>query len=292
MVDEVAARFASSPALQRDGLVAADDCRREAARLIADLARQPRGWVATASAAELEPGLVDRVRASAERRARGEPLAYVTGLAGFRALELAVDPRVLIPRPETEQLVELALARTPEGGIVVDIGTGSGAIALSLAAEGAARTVIGTDLSVDALAVAEANGERLAPRARERLVWRQGSLLAPLVGERGTIDVLVSNPPYIAEDELRALPASVRDWEPPVALVSGRDGMTAAWELIDRAPAFLSEGGWMLLELDTRRLALAARRARDAGGYDSVEVVRDLFGRDRFLVARRRRGSL
>lgn len=282
LCEAVAARLAASPAWQRDG----GDARREAGWLVADLLGQPRGWVVMARQTPLDALHVERIRHAAERRALGEPLAYVTGRAGFRRLDLQVDARVLIPRPETEQLVDLVLERLPAGGVVVDVGTGSGAIALAVATEGAAGRIVATDASSDALAVARGNAAALGP-AGAAVEWRAGSLLAPLADLAGTVDVLVSNPPYIAEPELEALPASVRDWEPALALVSGRDGLTAARELIAGAPALLREGGWLLLELDHRRVAQAGSLASDAAVYDSVAVIVDAYGRDRFLAARR-----
>jgi release factor glutamine methyltransferase len=288
LVGAITEQFAQSPALRADGV---DDPRREATWLVADLLGQPRSWPRLAPERPLAASQIAALTAGAARRARGEPLAYVTGRAGFRTLELRVDSRVLIPRPETEQLVELALARLPEGGTAVDVGTGSGAIALALAVEGRPARVVGTDLSLDALAVARENGQQLSAQLVTPVEWRAGASLAPLNDLRGQVDLLVSNPPYISADAMERLPASVRSWEPPTALVSGRDGLGVARELIAGAPALLRGGGWLMLELDSVHLSEAMRLACDGPVYDSVAVVRDQFGRDRFLVARLRATS-
>jgi release factor glutamine methyltransferase len=228
-----------------------------------------------------------RIEAAARRRIAGEPLAYTVGTAPFRHLVLAVDARVLIPRPETEVVVEAALevtARRP-GGIAVDIGTGSGAIAISLATEGQFDQVIATDISNDALAVASANAQRLG--VSDRIHFRAGADLAPLTElprSGAQARVVVSNPPYIAYDEAAALPASVRDWEPAVALFADDRGMARYQALLAGAPAILEPGGWIVLEVDATRAAETAALARQYG-YAHVALRKDLAGRDRVLLA-------
>jgi release factor glutamine methyltransferase len=218
-------------------------------------------------------------RRAVERRAAGEPLAHVTGTMQFRHLTLASDRRALIPRPETEGLVDLALARVTEG-CAADIGTGSGCIALALAAEGAFELVVGIDRSPDALALARWNREWTGlPVA---LV--QGDLCAPLA-PRG-YDLIVSNPPYLTEAEHAALDPAVRDWEPAEALASGADGLDATRRLLAQALRPLRPGGWLVIELDGARAAQAEVLAREAG-WEFVEVHEDLFGRARYLAARR-----
>ena len=215
-------------------------------------------------------------------------MQYAVGQAAFRHLTLDVDERVLIPRPETERLVDLVLDRLRDapGGIVVDVGTGSGAIALALASEGRADTVIGTDISLDALAVARANVVLCAQVLRTPVELRAGSLLGA-VPER-PLRAVVSNPPYISWDERDALPASVRDWEPAVALYSDGDGMDTSARLVRDAGAALERGGLLALEVDMRRASLVAELVATDGAYDQVQVVLDLTGRERFVVARRR----
>lgn len=215
------------------------------------------------------------------------PQQYAEGRAYFRHLELNVDERVLIPRPETEVVVDWALRLAGAGGgTAVDIGTGSGAIALSLALEGAFDRVIATDVSADAIDVARDNYARVRPRLRTTVELRHGSFLAPVAGVGARL--LVSNPPYIAAGELASLPANVRGWEPPAALVSGEDGMAATTTIIEGAHRVLAPGGWLVLETDSTRAKAAERVMRAAGRYADIAVHADLTGRDRVLVGRLR----
>lgn len=213
------------------------------------------------------------------RRAAGEPLQYVTGVAGFRRLTLRCDRRALIPRPETEGLVDLLLARVGQGA-VADVGTGSGCLALSLAQEGRFTTVIALDRSPEALALARWNAEGLALDVE--LV--QGDLLEPLGSE--SLDALVSNPPYLTTGEYLGLDSAVRSWEPRDALDAGADGMLALDRLLADARRVLRPRGCMALELDARRASATAVRARELG-WAEVSLHTDLFGRDRYLLARR-----
>jgi release factor glutamine methyltransferase len=261
---------------------------REARELLAALHDMPRHWPVVESARRVTGDEWTRAIRAAGRRAEGAPLQYAVGQACFRHLTLDVDERVLIPRPETEQLVDVVLdaLRDDPGGIVVDVGTGSGAIALALASEGRAERVIGTDVSLDALAVARANVVRCAPVLRAPVELRAGSLLGS-VHER-PLRAVVSNPPYISWDERDALPASVRDWEPAVALFSDADGMAITARLVREAGSALGAGGLLALEVDARRASLAAELVATDGAYEQVQVVLDLTGRERFVVARRR----
>jgi release factor glutamine methyltransferase len=215
-------------------------------------------------------------------------MAYAVGRAAFRHLTLDVDERVLIPRPETEVLVDLVLEAIerdgPRGGIAVDVGTGSGAIALALATEGGAlfSTVIGTDVSTDALAVAAGNGKNVGAAVE----WRKGAGLAP-VRELG-VAAVVSNPPYISADEAWALPAAVRAWEPPVALVSGPEGLDATRVIVREAGDVLVAGGLLALEIDIRRATQVVQILEADGRYGDVRVRPDLTERERFVIARRR----
>jgi release factor glutamine methyltransferase len=276
-----ALRAAVADALR--GIVAEPD--GEARELLASLHDAPSSWAVTHATRAVTDAEVTRALDAAARRARGMPLAYATTRAAFRHLWLHVDPRVLIPRPETEQLVDLALARLPAGGTVADVGTGSGAIALSLAREGHAARVIATDLSPDALDVARANHAAVARAGDAPLDFRAGDLCAPLAGE--TLDLLVANPPYVPLDDAPHLDAGVRDWEPTLALFGGDDGTRVVSRLVAEAAGVLRPGGWLLVEIDARG-GPAALAACAAGGWDACAVVPDHFGRDRFLVARRR----
>ena len=216
------------------------------------------------------------------RRAAGEPLAYVTGWTGFRHLELRVDRRVLIPRPETEGLVDLLLERQAIGR-VADVGTGSGCLALALADEGDFIAVHAVDLSEEALALAQGNAREAGLPVRFHL----GDLCAPLVGL--DLDAIVSNPPYLTSAEYDRLDPSVKAWEPAGALVSGDDGLRETRRLLDEARGVLHPAGWLVLELDCNRAAECAALARHFG-WAAVEVHQDLFGRDRYLTARRSEG--
>jgi len=268
------------------GVLARPDA--EARELLAALLDQRRSWPSLNPATSIDGLLRDRALAAAAKRMRGAPLAYCVGTASFRHLTLEVDERVLIPRAETEQLVDVAmsLVDVPGGGVAVDVGTGSGAIALSLATEATFDRVIATDLSMDALGVARRNAERLSHSLRTTVEFRHGSLMAPVDDVRPRL--VVSNPPYIANPEAAALPSSVRDWEPPVALLSGEDGLRATARLVREAAERLIPGGALALEIDPRRAAAVGELAARDGRLTDVEVLRDLTGRERFVVARRK----
>ena len=221
---------------------------------------------------------------------QGAPFAYAVGRAWFRHLTLEVDERVLIPRQETEVLIDEILRMVvpsggPLAGVAVDIGTGSGAIALALASEGVFSRVIATDVSRDALDVARRNATLSASVLRCPVEFRHGSLLAPLAGV--VASVVVSNPPYIAFSEASALPASVRDWEPALALVSDDGGMAATAAIVREAAAILEPGGVLALEVDARRASLVGELLLVDARYRDVAVRLDLTGRERFVVARR-----
>jgi release factor glutamine methyltransferase len=262
-----------------------EDAKREAGDIIAAVNDAPRFWALLHEFDVVSASVADRCRKAAQHRSSGAPFAYAVGRSAFRHLTLDVDERVLIPRQETELLVDEVLAREATG-LAIDIGTGSGAIALALASEGRFERVIGTDVSSGAVAVARANGVRLASQLTAAVEWREGSLLAPVAGERAR--VLVSNPPYISFDEAPALPESVRDWEPPFALYSAAGGMAITSSIIRGAPDVLVPGGLLVMELDSRRASLAAELALACGRYRDVSVRFDLTGRERFLIARRK----
>jgi release factor glutamine methyltransferase len=222
-----------------------------------------------------------------ERRLTGEPLQYVLGRWAFRVLDLYLDQRVLIPRPETELLAQMALeeCRRLEARLVVDLGTGSGAIALALAVEWSGVEVWATDSSPDALAVAGANVERLGPMgAGVRLA--QGSWYEALPPElAGAVDVVVSNPPYVAEFEVEDLPDEVRRWEPMTALVSGPTGLEDIERVVAEALGWLARPGSLLVEIAPHQAAEVEAMAL-ATGFGSAAIWPDLAGRDRILLAR------
>lgn len=224
-----------------------------------------------------------------ERRDRGEPLQYVIGRWGFRRLDLMVDRRVLIPRPETEQVVEWALdeARALHRSdlAVADLGTGSGAIALSLAVElGPDVTEVwATDVSTDALDVTQANLAGIGTWAAPRVRVAEGSWWAALPENlAGRLHVVVSNPPYVADDE--PLPSEVESFEPALALRAGRDGLDAIRAIVAGAPRWLGRPGVLVVELAPGQAAVAVELAHAAGAA-RAEIRTDLAGRDRALVA-------
>jgi release factor glutamine methyltransferase len=259
----------------------------EAREIVAGLYDAPRFWPLMNGGTEVDGATLARANAAADKRLSGAPLAYAIGRAAFRHLVLDVDERVLIPRPETEQLVDLVLEATAgaTGGVAIDVGTGSGAIALALATEGNFARVYGTDISLDALAVARHNAAAVASSLRAPVELLGGSLLAPLADVRAR--AVVSNPPYIAMGEALALPASVRDWEPAVALFSGADGMSATARLVREAADVLEPGGVFAIEVDVRRASLVAEMASREHRFAEVRVELDLTGRERFVLARR-----
>jgi len=218
----------------------------------------------------LEPDEARAFQALAARRRAREPVAYILGRKGFRTIELAVDPRVLVPRPETEHVVEAALG-LPRGARVADVGTGSGAIALALKAERPDLAVVATDVSADALEVARANARRLGLEVE--LV--EGDLLAPVAGP---LDAVVSNPPYVAVTD--ALPPDVRLHEPAQALMASPDGL----EVIRRLVAAAAGVPFLAVEVGAGQ----ARAVADLmAGWPRVETVRDLAGHERVVVGRR-----
>jgi release factor glutamine methyltransferase len=216
-----------------------------------------------------------------ERRATGEPLAYIVGRRDFWSLRLTVTPAVLVPRPETELLVERALAlRHEEFGRVVDLGTGSGAIALTLASEQPGWQVAATDVSEEALAIARANADSLDLK---RVQFLHGSWFEPLAGR--TFDLIVSNPPYVAADDPAMQDPALRH-EPRGALTPGADAMASLRAIIESAPDYLERDGWLLLEHGSDQAAEVARELV-ARGLRHVRSHRDLAGHERMTEAQR-----
>ena len=250
---------------------ACDDCAR--ALLYAELDR------------ELNDEQTAAFDANVSRREQREPLAYILGEWGFRRLTLKTDPRALIPRPETEIVVERALdhIRDVEEPSVLDVGTGTGAIALAIADESPAARVTAVDVSPDALALARENLELTGVNGRVRLVEHD---LTSGLGD-GNFDLVVSNPPYVEPEELLTLQPEVRDWEPHVALVA-----SGATEAVARAATqALRPGGWLVLET----AACSGERVRsllNELGYDHVTITPDLAGRDRVVEGKWRDGRL
>jgi release factor glutamine methyltransferase len=231
---------------------------------------------------------LERFRSLVRRRLRHEPLQYILGRTRFRQVELLVDRRVLIPRPETEVLVGevLAWVKSRPGSELraLDLGTGSGAIALSLAGEGALH-VVATDISADALDLARSNAERLDLQGR--VEFRLGSLWQP-IGSDEQFDIIASNPPYVGESERDSLAPEVREWEPAVALFSEADGLGVLRQIVAQAASYLRPGGLLALEIGASQAAQTTELIGADERYCSTRVLRDLAGRERVLLAETR----
>ncbi len=225
------------------------------------------------------------------RRYRREPLQYITGKQEFWGLEFIVTPDVLIPRPETELLVESAIEivkGADHRATIVDLCTGSGCIAISLAAEIKNAVIFATDTSEQALAVARENARRHG--VSDRIRFLPGDLFDPL-GEldiRSSVDIITANPPYIPSGDLPALQPEVRDYEPAVALVAGPDGTEIQRNIIGNAPAFLTARGVLAMEMGMGQAGALRAAAEETGSYASVEIHKDLAGIDRVIIARKK----
>ena len=257
------------------------DARHEAEHLLLHVLERDRAWLFAHGDDPLPAAEAAAFDVLLTRRAAGEPLAYLLGRRGFWTLDLQVSPATLIPRPETERLVELALERLPDDRPlrIADLGTGSGAIAQALASERPLVQVVATDVSEEALHIAQANAgaNRIA-----NVAFRRGSWLAPLAGER--FDLIASNPPYIADADPHLVQGDLR-FEPPTALSSGADGLDAIREIVALAPSHLVLGGWLLLEHGWDQ-GEVIRALLIAAGFVDVATETDLEQRDRVTLGR------
>lgn len=226
-----------------------------------------------------------RCRPLLKRRAAREPLQYVLGSAPFRNLSLEVDPRVAIPRPETEFFLDVLVRMAGRDRVfdaALDVGTGSGAIAIALSHEGLARSITATDLAPDALAVA---GRNAAACGCPGVRFREGSLLEPVADS--SFDLVLSNPPYLSDAEWRSAEPEVRDWEPRHAMVADENGMALIRDLVGRVAEVLRPDGWFGLEVGCTQTAAVAELLRGTGAFRRVAVHDDLAGRPRYVFARR-----
>ncbi|MFI5177239.1 MAG: peptide chain release factor N(5)-glutamine methyltransferase [Vicinamibacterales bacterium] len=268
-----------------------DDSRRDAVVL----ARWRLGWTAAQWLArasnEAPAGFEADLAPFIDRRARGEPVAYITGEREFFGRAFRVTPDVLIPRPETELVVEDALARLESSGtgaadrarpVIVDVGTGSGCLAVTLALERPAARVVATDISDAALDVARDNARRLGA---ERIEFRPGSLLA---GVGTPVDLIVSNPPYVATADRASLPVDVVSYEPASALFGGDDGLDVMRGLVPTAAAALRPGGWLVMEIGLGQAVAVERLLEAGGGWTSIRIRPDLQQIPRVVAARKR----
>lgn len=261
-----------------------DRAQRDAETLLLHVLDKSRSWLLAHGDDEVPECGSARYVELLERRYLGEPIQYITGETEFYGLPFRVTRDVLIPRPETEHVVEkaVALARTFHQPRIVDVGTGSGAIAVALARHLSNAQITAIDLSPKALDIAKENALRNG--LRERIRFLEGNLLAPVVDER--FDILVSNPPYVAESERSTLAVEVRDYEPEMALFAGEDGLNVYRCLIPAARNALVPGGRIVLEIGCGQAeSIAALFA--AAGFDAIEFMPDLQGIPRVASARR-----
>lgn len=254
----------------------------DAELLLAHALAKSRSWLFAHATDRVGQGAHANFLSLLQRRVAGEPVAYLIGSQGFWTLDLQVGPATLVPRPETEVLVELGLARIPADAAVrvADLGTGSGAIALSIAKERPCAKVVATDASPEALEVARANATR---NHIGNVEFRCGNWLEPLAGER--FELIASNPPYIADGDPHLQQGDLR-FEPAMALSCGPDGLNAIRMIVAGAPAHLHAGGWLLLEHGWEQ-GDAVRRLLVDAGFIEVTTMRDLENRERVSLGRR-----
>ncbi len=273
-------------ALLRDAGIA--NAVREADWLLASVLDMPAHVLIVEGARSVAARQAEQVRSLLKRRAAHEPLQYLLGTQEFRGLDIAVTPDVLIPRPETELLVEEAL-RAASGiaePVMADVGTGSGCIAVAIACERPDATVYALDLSGGALAVARSNATRHGACGRIRFI--RADLLGAFNGTAAEIfDVFVSNPPYIPEQDVEKLQPEVARYEPRAALAAGPDGLAFYRRLLRETPPLLKPGGRLIMELGYGQAEAVTHLARQDGAFDSVECRKDAAGIDRVLLARR-----
>ena len=262
------------------------EARREAASLIEHLTGRDRTFLITHAESGLASADVRRLRALVERRAAGEPLQYITGRQDFYGLDFEVTPDVLIPRPETELLVETALEllADTEHPRICDVGTGSGCIPISILHERTDAQAVGLDLSLPALGVAARNA--LRHHVRERLSLVASDCLAAIDAGRARFSMLVSNPPYITEDAFSDLQREVRDHEPRLALTPGGDGLGIIRRLIKDAPGFLETGGHFLMEIGFDQQE-AVRALIDSRVWELLDIHKDLQGIPRIVALKK-----
>ena len=264
------------------GELSGDESAREVELLLSHALRRDRAWLRAHADDPLAAEDAVQFHALLLRRTAGEPLAYIIGRREFWSLDFTVTPDVLIPRPETELLIEFALQRIPQNAQadIADLGTGSGAIALALAHERPQARVLATDASSAALMVARGNAERLGIRNVE---FVRGDWCAGLAERK--FDLIVSNPPYIADGDTHLAQGDLR-FEPRTALASGADGLDAIRAIVRDAPAHLKPGGWLLLEHGYDQGA-PVRRLLEKCGFVEVFTALDLEGRERVSGGRR-----
>lgn len=237
----------------------------------------------------VSPDVRARIEALVARRVAREPLQYLLGTQEFCGLEFSVSPAVLIPRPETELLIQYIVGHVHalSEATIVDVGTGSGCVAITLAARLKGRRILAIDRSPEALEVAQRNAVRHA--VRDRIEWLEGDLLAPLRERQvaDTIDVIVSNPPYISESDWAGLEPEVRVFEPRMALIGGAQGTEFHERLLRESREFLAPGGLLIMEIGVGQAATVRQFAEQIGGYTALRIIEDAAGIERVVMAQR-----
>lgn len=266
--------------LQKCGV---ENYRTEAEILLSELGGFRRSELFFRRDVHVAAPLAEEIRRAVERRAKHEPLQYITGSASFRDIDLQVSSAVLIPRPETELLVDTVLKYLPLKGRFADIGTGSGAIALSVAYERADVTVVAVDASREALDIAVKNRERLGLWGR--VEFRHGDLIQPLKAKGEYYHVIAANLPYVSEAEYALCAPEVREHEPVMALVAADNGLELILRLVHNAGSVLVPDGWLMLEIGSTQGAEVAAAMNNAG-FKDVSVRQDLTNRTRFVIGR------
>ena len=232
---------------------------------------------------------ISSYRSKIKRRINREPVQYITGVQEFWSLEFIVGPQVVIPRPETEVLVEqvLSIWGDEKGHMptILDLGTGSGAIAVSLAWELKGATIWASDISDEALKLARINSEKHGVDTQIQLI--QGDLFHPFDAKSHKFDIIVSNPPYVASEDYQLLPPEVRNYEPRLALDGHEEGIFFIEKIIMEGPGYLKSGGWLLIEMDPRQTLKAFNMIEQSGYYGEKRSVKDYSQKDRVVMARR-----
>ena len=266
------------------------NARLDAEVLLSHIITKDRVWLITHRDDVLDDDHQRDFADVVQRRTRREPLQHIIGNQEFWGLEFIVSPDVLIPRPETEFIIEAALAIVQDRNTlvrIIDLCTGSGCIAVSLAKELTAARIIATDASEKALAIARENTRRHG--VSEHIRFLLGDLFEPLeeLDIRGQIDIIVSNPPYVQAGDLSTLQPEVRDYEPEMALIAGPEGTEMAKRIIQRAPEYLKKNGTLIMEMGLGQAEALTRMVEATGAFGNLERVKDLAGIERVIVARK-----